>query len=185
MFREFNVGEFYRLLHPRPVIIITSSCDSGKVNAMACSWFTPVSEEPPTVLVVVDETSYTAECVESSGGFAINVLPSEFLGKIWIAGSRSGRDVDKISAMEVNLIRCARINSYAISESLAVVEAVRIGTYGVGGSKIFIGEVVAAYVKEGVTGRYGWDLNKVSIPLHGWGRQFYVVDKNTKYVYVK
>lgn len=152
---------------------------------MACSWFTPVSEEPPTVLVVIDESSYTAECIESSGVFAINILPSEFLDKIWIAGSKSGRDVDKIKAMGVNLIRCTKINSYAISEALAVVEATNVVTYSVSGSKIFVGEVVAAYVKEGTTSRYGWDLNKVSIPLHGWGRQFYVLDRNTRYVYVK
>ncbi|MEM0360959.1 MAG: flavin reductase family protein [Sulfolobales archaeon] len=185
MFQEVGLSNFYRLLHPRPVVVVTSTCSEGKVNAMACSWFTPVSEEPPTVLVVVDEASYTAECVESTGEYVINVLPSEMLSKIWIAGSKSGRDVDKIKAMGVNLIKCVKVNSYAISESIAVIEVANVKTFSISGSKLFIGEVVAAYAREGAISKYGWDLSKVSIPLHGWGRQFYVLDRNTRYVYVK
>ncbi|MCX8186731.1 MAG: flavin reductase family protein [Sulfolobales archaeon] len=185
MFQEYDLTTFYRLLHPRPVAVITSTCGEGKVNAMACSWFTPVSEEPPTIAVVVDESSYTAECIELMGEFALNILPSELLNKIWVAGSRSGRNVDKIRAMDVNLIKCSKINSYAISESIAYIEVSKVVSYGIGGSKVFFGEVVAAYVKDDVAGNYGWKLDKVSIPLHDWGRKFYVLDKNAKYTYIR
>ncbi|MEM0453716.1 MAG: flavin reductase family protein [Sulfolobales archaeon] len=184
MFQEYDLTNFYRLLHPRPAIVITSRCDD-KVNAMACSWFTPVSEDPPTVLVVIDESSYTAECISRTGEFVINILPSELLNKIWIAGSRSGRDVDKIKAMGVNLIKCVKVNSFAISEAVGVIEVSRVKAYEVSGTKVFIGEVVAAYVKEGVASKYGWDLNKVSIPLHDWGRKFYTLNKDVRYIYVK
>ncbi len=185
MFREFSLSEFYRLLHPRPVVVITASCEGGKVNAMACSWFTPVSEYPPTVLVVIDEGSYTAKCIEGSGSFVINVLPSELLSKIWVAGSKSGRDVDKIKLMGVNLTKCIKIDSYAISESVAVLEVGNVKWYEVSGSRVYVGEVVTAYVKEGAVGKLGYDLNKVSIPLHAWGREFYILDRNVRHVYVK
>jgi flavin reductase (DIM6/NTAB) family NADH-FMN oxidoreductase RutF len=185
MFQTFDLSSYYRLLHPRPVVVVTSTCSDGRVNAMACSWFTPVSEDPPTVLIVLDVESYTAGCINWCGEFVINVLPAELLSKVWIAGSVSGREVDKIKAMGVKLMRCRKLNTYAIEESVAVIEAQVINKLEVSDSKVFIGRVVDAYVKEGVVGRYGWDLSKVSIPLHNWGRSFYILDKGTKHTYMK
>jgi len=185
MFQTFDLRSYYRLLHPRPTVVITSNCRDGRVNAMACSWFTPVSEDPPTVLIVLDVESYTAECIDWCSEFVMNVLPAELLNKIWVAGSVSGREVDKIKAMSVNLVRCRKLGTYAIEEAVAVVEAQVTNKLEVSGSKVFIGKVVDAYVKEGVVGRYGWDLSKVSLPLHNWGRSFYILDKGTKYTYVR
>lgn len=185
MFVDFDLSNYYRLLHPRPVAVVTATCSSGKVNAMACSWFTPVSEDPPTVAVVIDEEAYTSQCIEEGKEFVINILPAELINKIWIAGSTSGRKVDKISEMKVTLIKCKKLSTYAISESIGVIESTLIEKIDVSGSKIFIGKVVAAYVKEGTTGKYGWDLTKTSIPLHGWGRLFYILDSKSKYTYVR
>ncbi len=185
MFVDFDLSNYYRLLHPRPVAVITSTCHSGKVNAMACSWFTPVSEDPPTVAVVIDEEAYTSQCIEESKEFVINILPAELINKIWTAGSASGRKVDKISKMNVTLVKCRKLSTYAIGESIGVIESTLIERIYVSGSKIFIGKVVATYVKEGTTGNYGWDLTKVSIPLHGWGKLFYILDNKSRYAYAR
>lgn len=185
LFVDYDVGSYYRLLHPRPVVVITSTCTSGKVNAMACSWFTPVSEDPPTIAIVIDENAYTSQCIEESKEFVVNVMPVELIDRIWIAGSVSGRNVDKIKEMNVTLVKCRKLNTYAISESLGVIEAVMVDKVNIAGSNIFLGNVVAAYVREGSTGKYGWDLSRVTLPLHGWGRLFYILDGKTKYVYAR
>jgi len=185
LFRDIELGDYYKLLHPRPVVVITSTCPDGRVNAMACSWFTPISEDPPTVAVVIDESAFTVKCIEESREFAINILPAELISKIWLAGSVSGRDVDKIKLMGVGLVNCRSVRASAITESIAVIEGSVTESYRVSGSVIFIARVVAAYVREGVVSRYGWDFSKVSLPLHGWGRLFYVIDSRTRSVFAK
>jgi len=44
-----EVETFYLLLHPRPAYLIGSGKVGEKVNFMAASWVSPVSEEPPLV----------------------------------------------------------------------------------------------------------------------------------------
>ncbi|MFZ8832264.1 MAG: hypothetical protein ACO2OY_08990 [Thermodesulfobacteriaceae bacterium] len=41
---------FYRTLHPRPVVLIGSgSVKAWETNFRACSWITPIAEDLPSV----------------------------------------------------------------------------------------------------------------------------------------
>ncbi|RLG51036.1 MAG: flavin reductase family protein, partial [Thermoproteota archaeon] len=64
-----DVGDyFYRLLHPSLTVLLVSK-SSEKVNVMACSWCTPVSEDPPLIAVAVSKESLTNQLIRESREF--------------------------------------------------------------------------------------------------------------------
>lgn len=170
MMRE--VKRFYLLLHPRPAYVIGSGRWGEAVNFMAASWVTPIAEEPPLVGVSVDVESYTFELVEKYREFTVNVLPMSLVDKIYYVGSRSGREVDKTGVIEA--VRGERVSAPVAKEAIGVLECRVVDEVRAEDVKFFVGEVVSARADEKFfSGRSGWLLSKVDIPLHNWGRGFY------------
>jgi len=103
MLKEIK-SEIYHLLHPKIAFFLTSISKDGKPNVMACAWATPVSEEPPIVVVCVSKESYTAELIRQTKEFAINIPTKDLLNKLWICGKTSGREVDKFFKAKLEML---------------------------------------------------------------------------------
>jgi len=167
-------GKFYRLLHPRPTLVIVSKCPGGRVNLMPASWNTPVSEDPPTVAVAVEKSAYTHECLQYHRWATLNVLPIETADLIYRLGSVSGREVDK--SVAVKLEPSQYVDVPRVAGALAVYEAEVYREVEVGEVVLYIFRVVATWAAPGAADQWGFDFKKVNIPLHGAGRAFYKVD---------
>ena len=172
---------FYLALHPRPAYIIGSGAYGSRANLMAASWVTPVSEEPPRVAVAIDKESFTWELIKERGEFTVNVLSAERINEIYYVGSRSGRDVDKLSASGLKVARGEEVSSPVVLDSIAVLECRAFTSVDCGDTTLVIGDVVRCLVNEELfEERRGWDLRRVRIPLHVWGRAF-TVPKGVSY----
>ncbi len=185
MFKDIDPEEYFKLLHPRPVVVVTSMCPNGRGNAMACAWVTPISEEPPILGIAVAKENYTCECIKFSKEYAVNILPADLYEKVWFFGSRSGRDVDKLRESGLKIGKAKVISAPIIEESLGIIEAKVSKEVEVGECILFLGDVVAAYVKEGCWGAYGWELTSTTLLLHGWGRLFLAIDARTRRLFAK
>jgi len=174
MFRDYT-GKFYYLLHPRPTVIVGSVCPNGRVNLMPASWNAPVSEEPPTVAVAIDSGSYTRECLDYCGEATLSIPSLEDADLIYLLGTTSGRDVDKVAQYGVELVDSVDVKPPGVKRALAILETRVLGKYQVGESVLYILQVLRARVKEGAADRYGYVLSSVSPALHGAGRYFYRV----------
>lgn len=53
MLKEIT-SDIYHLLHPKIVFFLTSISKDGKPNVMTYAWATPVSKEPPIVVMWKD-----------------------------------------------------------------------------------------------------------------------------------
>ena len=169
-------GVFYRLLHPRPTILLITQCPNGRFNAMPASWNMPISEEPPTIGVSVYKEAYTYQCLKHSPEATINVPSHEHVDLIYALGSVSGRDVDKVSKFGLRLIPSDVVKVPTWADALAVYEAVVDREVEVGEVGLFVFRVLKVKVKEGAATRWGYDLGKVNILLHDAGRVFYMVN---------
>lgn len=168
---------FYLVLHPRPAYVIGSGKVSVKVNFMAASWVTPVSEESPRVAVAIDAESFTSELISQYGKYIVNVYPADKIDIVYTLGSASGRRVDKASRLNLKVKKGLVVGAPVLEDALAVIECQVWRTVSCGEVKLYIGDVVAAYADEAVFDRYGWNLRKVNIPLHNAGRGFYTVGR--------
>jgi flavin reductase (DIM6/NTAB) family NADH-FMN oxidoreductase RutF len=95
MLKEIK-SDIYHLMHPKMAFFLTSIAENGKPNVMTCAWATPVSEEPPIVIVCVEKSAYTAELIKQTKEFVINIPTKKLLKALWICGKTSGREADKL-----------------------------------------------------------------------------------------
>ncbi len=174
-------GTFYRLLHPRPTVIVVSKCPGGKTNMMPASWNTPVSEEPPTIAVAVDKSTYTWTCLEHLPEATINVPSIDDVDLIYRLGSMSGRDVDKTTELGVELAPSERVSVPHMARAIAVYEVRVHSKVDVGEVTLYVFEVLRTLARNGLADEWGIDLSKANIPLHGAGRVFHRVDQRKVY----
>ncbi len=176
-FRKLREESFYYVLHPSPTVVIISKCPDGKINAMPASWNMPVSEEPPTVAVAIDRESYTYKCLEANPSATVNIPDVTKSTTTYLLGTVSGRTTDKVREFNLRLEPSEIVDVPRWTDAIAVIEGEVWKKLDVGEVRLYIFRVLGTYVKEGVFGRYGWDLTKVSPLLHGVGRVFYAVGK--------
>lgn len=85
-------------------VLLTTAAD-GRVNTMTISWGSiGVEWKRPIFIAYVRQSRYTKELLEKNGEFTVNIPVGDFDSRILgYCGSKSGRDVDKIEALGLDL----------------------------------------------------------------------------------
>lgn len=164
MLKEIK-SDIYHLMHPKMAFFLTSISKEGKPNVMACAWATPVSEEPPIVIVCVSKESYTAELINETKEFVINIPTKKLLKALWICGKTSGRDTDKFKKAGLKYSKAKSIRAPVIDGCIGHIECKVWKIIEAGECYAFFGNVVHAeaeqrYLKKGL-----W-AEEAEIPLH-------------------
>jgi len=168
---EVKVEEAYKLLYPKLTVLIATYADDGRPNAMACSWITPASEEPPLVAAFISKEGFTAQLIERRRAFTVNVPTHEMLRAVWTAGTRSGRRGDKLKAMGASARPARRVDAPIIEGCAAYIECRLHSSFDAGECRCFLGEVVEAYADPGLF-KGTWDVDKAKLLLHLGGSLF-------------
>jgi len=162
--------EIYHLLHPKMTFFLTSMSKSGIPNVMTCAWATPVSDEPPIVVVCVSRDSHTSTLIRQTREFVINIPVKEQLGALWICGTSSGRDVDKFKKAGLRHRPARRVKAPIVEGCIGYIEC-RVLRYVVAGEcNAFFGEVMSAYADKGFFKRGSW-VDIADIPFHLAGKR--------------
>ncbi|MEM4699566.1 MAG: flavin reductase family protein [Candidatus Nezhaarchaeales archaeon] len=142
-----------RLLHPRHVVLVTCCGRDGRANVVTLAWSMPTSFKPPMVAISIAPERFSHRLIEETGEFVVNVPTVELLSKVYLAGTRSGRDVDKFKEAGLTPRPAKRVRAPIIDECVAHLECVVASRLTTGDHTLFVGEVVAAYADEGAFGR--------------------------------
>ncbi|MCD6300650.1 MAG: flavin reductase family protein [Staphylothermus sp.] len=175
-YKQIDPSE-YRVLHPRPAYLIVSRNGSGRLNVMAASWVSPVSEEPPLIIVAIGRGSLTREYILETKEFTINIVGEEHLNLTFKAGTVSGRSVDKWKMLGLEELPSKYISVPGIKGSYGFIECVLNKVVEAGECDLLFCEPKAIHVREDLYTRYGWDLKKAKILLHIGGRAFTIPGK--------
>lgn len=168
---------FYRLLHPCITALIVSVDEEGKPNVMACSWLSPASIEPPLLIVLLGEQSYTRSLIMKHGEFTVNIPSRKQMRLVRVAGTKTGRKVNKFKAIKTVLKPGRKVKVPVIEECPANIECRVRGTFEAGECLAILGEVLDAYVDEKAFQKGIW---KVKVPLHVWDGWFAYAGKPVK-----
>jgi len=170
---KVSVGEyFYFLLHPRPVVLVVTRTKDGRVNVMACSWNTPVSEEPPMVALSIAKDSFTHRVIAETREFTVNIPTDELAHQVIVAGYKSGKTTDKLKLMKVSLLPAKRVSPPIIGECVGHIECKLERSVDAGETTLFLARVVEAYANEGAFQKGSWKLERVKPLQHVKGKEF-------------
>ena len=147
-FKQVESSEAYRLLHPKPVVLVVSISPSGEVGAMPAAWVTPLSRSPQLVGVSIAPSRHTYRVIKQSGDFTLNVMSRTHIGQVNFLGAVSGREKgDKLQASGLTLGKSRRVRSPHVLEALAVLECLVEKEVEAGDHVFIIGRVMDSYVR--------------------------------------
>jgi flavin reductase (DIM6/NTAB) family NADH-FMN oxidoreductase RutF len=170
----------YRLINHGPTVLV-SSAHGGRRNVMAAAWSTAVDFDPPKVLVVIGQATFTRELVEASGEFALNLPPRALLAATVGVGSVSGREVpDKAERFGLRTFAASRIAAPLIEGCVGWLECRLLPEPHLQQAyDICLGEVVAAWADERVFSGGRWHFEDAPAELrtlhHVAGGHFYAI----------
>lgn len=149
----------YRLINHGPTVIVTSA-HGHRRNVMAEAWSMGLDFSPAKVAVVIDKRTITAELVQASGEFALNV-PSRGIAQATLdVGSISARDVpdqDKFAALGIATFAAEKIAAPLVEGCIAWLECKLIREpHNEKMYDLYIGEVVAAHADSRVFSNGHW-----------------------------
>lgn len=177
MFTSIDPND-YHALHPRPVYLIVSRDSGGKLNVMAASWVTPVSDEPFLVGLGIWRKCKTFENILETKDFTINIVDEKFVDIVYRAGTMSGREVDKWSLLNLKPAQPREISTPGIEGVLGFLECRLYRHIELGGENdLIIANVLAIHVDKNLYEKYGWNLRKTNILLHAGGKAFVTTGK--------
>jgi len=136
-----EVGERFSSQFADPVVIVSVATDK-KRNIMTAAWVSPVSFEPPIVMVSVSPRRYTHGLLLEAKEFTLSILTDQQRQLSTAAGVSTGRKKDKLKLEIFKTEEGKKVKAPFIKDSRAVLECKLIKQLTIGDHTIFLGEVV-------------------------------------------
>lgn len=164
MLKEIK-SEIYHILHPKLTFLLTSIDKKGKPNVMTCAWATPVSDDPPIVIVCISKEHHTAKLIRQTKEFVINIPTKKLLPAIWICGKSSGRDTEKFKKAGLEIFNGKKVKAPLIKNCIGYIECRLWKSVYAGECYAFFGKVMSASIDDRYFKKGQW-TGKSEIPLH-------------------
>lgn len=162
--REVNL-KHAGLLFPSVVVLATCTDKEGRPNIITLGWAMKTSGWPPMVAISVAPARYSHKLLEETGEFVLAIPTKEIIEKVHKCGRTSGRRINKFEAFGLTPLPAKKVRAPLIKECVANLECKIVAKMKTGDHTLFIGEVVAAHVREEYfdTQRNCLDLDKARV----------------------
>jgi len=151
MKKEAPVSEGLRQLPIRPVYLLSAEYKDKK-NILTIGMFAFFSGKPTLVGVGIAPSRYSYDLIRQSGEYVVNAVDEKLMEAVRICGQKSGREVDKFELAKLTAEKGVKVKAPLIKECPVSIECKVVKEIEVGDHVWFIGEVLAAHVREG----YNW-----------------------------
>jgi flavin reductase (DIM6/NTAB) family NADH-FMN oxidoreductase RutF len=152
-------GVAYKLLiglvAPRPIALITSMDEQGRLNAAPFSAYNYFSTDPPIVGVgVTNRTDHvevpkdTARNIRRTGEFVVNVVTEDIAQKMNICATDFPAEMSEVELAGFTTVASQKVKVPRLAEAHAALECREYATLEVGRGRIILGRVVAIYVED-------------------------------------
>jgi flavin reductase (DIM6/NTAB) family NADH-FMN oxidoreductase RutF len=136
------------LMFPLPAVLVSCQANDDKPNIITISWIGIVNSEPPMLSISVRKNRHSYEIIKKSGEFVVNLTFENNLRDVDFCGTKSGRNYDKFSELNLTpvpskLISVPLIKECPINHECRVRKSIFLGTH-----EMFIAEIVKTHIDE-------------------------------------
>ena len=121
---DINIGQAQRLTAPCPFALLSVLRDDGSTNLMAVSWWSYLSNHPPTLGACLSRKGLSGELIRKNGEFALSIVGEDLKDAALRCGTCSGRTVDSGSRV---VFECRLVDTKEVADHvLYIAEPVAI-----------------------------------------------------------
>ncbi|GAB4311909.1 MAG: flavin reductase family protein [Methanobacteriaceae archaeon] len=176
VFEKLDNNSAYRILAPRPTIIVTTINSKNEVNAAPFSFTMPVSMDPPLVAFASVPSHDTYRNIDEIPEFVVNIPHETILEKLWITGEKFPYGVNEIEKAGLNQISSEIVAPPKIKECVGHLECKVEWIKEAGDHNLIVGRVVRTDIKPESLKDGLLNVEKVKPVLHLGGVDFVVGD---------
>jgi flavin reductase (DIM6/NTAB) family NADH-FMN oxidoreductase RutF len=147
MIEQTDFAKAYARIHlPAKVALAVTEKPLGGYNLITLEWFMRTSIQPPMFAISVGHSRFSLDCLEANRFFNL-VFPSEELHPLCnLAGSNSGREMDKFTEGKVAFFAGKLHKLPVLRESVATFECEVVTQVKSGDHNIYVGQVKYAWL---------------------------------------
>ena len=169
---ELPGSRFYRILAPRPVVLVSTRSKNGIANAAPFSFVMPVSMDPPLVAIASQPAHDTMNNIRETKEFVINIPPESVMNQLWKCSEKFPADVSEIAEAGLTEASSREVNAPRVKECIGWFECKMDFDQVAGDHVLVVGKVLTAEVKDEYWSEEGFDLLKARPLLHLSGKKF-------------
>ncbi len=139
--------DFRKSPFPLPLVVVGAGTVK-RPNASLYIWFSQFNENPPIFAVGIKKKRYTYTLIEKSGEFSVNIPTLEFLEKVDLLGTSTGRSIDKFEAYGLTPFKGKYIEAPLIEEFPINIELKMIDKIDFPDHTMIIGRVLNTIIEE-------------------------------------
>jgi flavin reductase (DIM6/NTAB) family NADH-FMN oxidoreductase RutF len=143
------------LVAPRPIALVTSINEDGRLNAAPFSAYNYLCTDPPIIgMGVTDRPTGgfvpkdTARNIRRTGEFVVNVVTEDLARQMNICATDFPSDVDELEMAGLTAAPSQIVKVPRIEQAHAALECREYTTMEIGRSRIILGRVVAIYIED-------------------------------------
>jgi flavin reductase (DIM6/NTAB) family NADH-FMN oxidoreductase RutF len=153
------VSHVYKLLTglvaPRPIALITSMDEHGRLNAAPFSAYNYLCTDPPIIGIGVTNRPEdpfvpkdTARNIRRTGEFVVNVVTEDIAEKMNLCATDFPAEISELEMASFTTVPSHVVKVPRIAEAHAALECREHSTIEIGHSRIILGRVVSFYVED-------------------------------------
>jgi flavin reductase (DIM6/NTAB) family NADH-FMN oxidoreductase RutF len=140
------------LIAPRPIALITTKDEEGRLNAAPFSAYNYLSTDPPIVAVGVanrsGEPKDTARNIRRTGEFVVNIVTEDLAEAMNICAIDFPHGVNELDEAGLATVPSIAVKVPRLAKAHAALECREHTTLQIGNSNIVLGRIVAIYVED-------------------------------------
>lgn len=162
------------MLYPLPAVMVSCANEAGESDIVTIAWTGTVCTNPPMLYISVRPERHSYHIIRESGEFVVNLTTERLQRACDWCGARSGRTYDKWAECGLTAAPASALeHAPVIAESPVNIECRVTKVEELGSHHMFIAEVVAVQVEEGLLDESGkLDLARANLTAYSHGEYF-------------
>ena len=159
------------LLNPTPVVMVSCAGRQSRPNIITLAWAGTVCSEPPMLSVSIRKERYSYSIIRESGEFVVNLVSADLAKACDFCGVKSGRDLDKFSAMNLTAAPAPGLSvAPLIAESPLSLSCKLEQVMELGSHDLFLGRILQVAVEDSLLDSMGkLDLKRADLIAYSHG----------------